>query len=365
MSSPTLRTTIRDYLGAWSLVHRSRKPKLVLYGNYGQGNIGDEAILRALLQIMGDVAAVTVMSREPSRVVALHGVASESTFKISGIRALLRADIVAIGGGGIFGNNMTLMPRLLPFLALVLRALGKRVVFVAIGAYVTTPPLLQRVLRLLARVSDVVTVRDSESVDVFGRQRCILVPDPGQSIDPAPADEVDRYLFQRGLGMNPTLGISLKPAVDREVDARQHEVALRSIACWTELHPDGDVLLFCFSERGNSGLGFARTDRDLATEVISGAASGTSIHVIESDVTPWLMKGIVGRCSAVVAHRLHAQMFAFDQKVPVLGLSWERKSDVFLDANGVLRLDLRDELSYDVEGWLRETVAGKASSDSM
>jgi len=57
------------------VVHRSRQPKLVLYGNYGQGNIGDEAILRALLLIMSDVADVTVMSREPARVVALHGVA--------------------------------------------------------------------------------------------------------------------------------------------------------------------------------------------------------------------------------------------------------------------------------------------------
>jgi len=155
----------------------------------------------------------------------------------------------------------------------------------------------------------------------------------------------------------PLLALSLKPAVDPAFDARQLAIAGRAVRRWAELYPDGEVLLLCLSERGNSGLQFARTDLDLSRTVAADAPEEASVHIIGSEITPWLMKGVLAQCSAVIAHRLHAQMFAHDAGIPMIGLSWERKSDVFLDSVGATRVDLAHDIDADaIEGWLDRCV---------
>lgn len=358
MTATKLGDELSSFLRDWSARHGGRVPRLVLFGNYGQGNVGDEAILHAILGLIGAQAKVTVMSKEPERVRALHGVAAESALTVAGQRVLWRSNVVAIGGGGIFGNNMTLLPQLLPLLALVLRLSGKAIAFVAIGAYITTPPWLQRVLRLVVRNSALVTVRDEETLQVFASPKSILVDDPGMTIAPAPASEVDAFLAQIGVRGQQLLAISLKPAVDPVLDERQLSIARRAVQYWSQSYPDGEVLLLCFSERGNSGLHFARTDLDLSRTIAEDAPDAASVHIVGSEITPWLMKGVLARCSAVVAHRLHAQMFAYDSGVPMLGLSWERKSDVFLDAVGAIRIDLAQEVDPDeLYEWLSRSGA--------
>ncbi|PZS31985.1 MAG: hypothetical protein DLM58_10700 [Pseudonocardiales bacterium] len=327
-------------------------PRMVIFGNYGNGNLGDEAILSAILATLRYRASVTVMSRRPDRVNALHAIPSANALSVAGVRSLLRADIVAIGGGGIFGNNMALLPRLLPLLALVLRMLGKSIVFVAIGAYTTTPGWIKPLLRVLARTSAMTTVRDAESAQVLGANS-IVVPDPGMSIVATPASEVAGYLADLGVPVDATLlAVSLKPAADPRVDIRQKKVATAAIEHWLRAEPSGAVVLLCLSERGDHGHGMGRSDRTLADEVRHGLGDDPRVHLVEADVTPWLMKGVIARCAVVVAHRLHAQMFAVDEGRPLLGMSWERKSDAFLDEMGLPRIDLSRNSRFDVTGWL-------------
>lgn len=327
-------------------------PEVVLFGNYGNGNTGDEAILRGVLAAFGDSARVTVVSRDHERVVATHpGTRAVAIRSVRGVRTVLGAKVVAIGGGGIFGNNMNLLPRLLAFLAWGLQvAARKQVVFVAIGAYRTTPALIQSALRSVARRALLVTVRDEESAETLAAPSTYLVADPGGAIPAASEAEVDAVLTPLALGTAPVLGISLKPTVDAGHDDRQVALATSAVRAWTSRHPDGRVLMLCLSDVGNFGLGEAVSDRTLAGRV-AAAVEGVGLDVVGPDLLPWVMKGVIGRCDAVVAHRLHAQMFAHDEGVPVFGLSWERKADVFLEQIGAPRIDLVTGAGDDLVAW--------------
>ena len=54
----------------------------------------------------------------------------------------------------------------------------------------------------------------------------------------------------------------------------------------------------------------------------------------------------------MVGHRLHAQMFAWSVGTTVAGISYERKSDAFLETTGIKRFDLWAVEPEDVIDWL-------------
>jgi polysaccharide pyruvyl transferase WcaK-like protein len=112
------------------------------------------------------------------------------------------------------------------------------------------------------------------------------------------------------------------------------------------------VIFFSLSERGNFGLGTSITDLSMAGDVISASTYSSRMHTFGPHVRPDVMKGVIGEVQAMVAHRLHAQIFAWSMNTPLLGLSYERKSDAFLDEVGAKRLDLRRLDLEDVVAWL-------------
>jgi polysaccharide pyruvyl transferase CsaB len=95
--------------------------KVVIAGNYGAGNIGDEMILQGLLNLLkksDPSAEITVLSGNPSQTTKKHKVAASPLFP-SGIRSFLKSlfskisktkklvkecDYFILGGGGLFGS---------------------------------------------------------------------------------------------------------------------------------------------------------------------------------------------------------------------------------------------------------------------
>ncbi|MDA1061015.1 MAG: polysaccharide pyruvyl transferase family protein [bacterium] len=91
--------------------------KIVVCGNYGAGNLGDEMILGGLLETLKSIdpnAEITVLSGKPSETSKIHKVKSVEKFP-AGIRsfftntsktkeALKECDYFILGGGGLFGS---------------------------------------------------------------------------------------------------------------------------------------------------------------------------------------------------------------------------------------------------------------------
>jgi polysaccharide pyruvyl transferase WcaK-like protein len=211
---------------------------MLLVGNYGNGNIGDESILARLLELIGDSCEVFVLSRHPESVKLLHGANAVRTFGLTSIRAFLRTDIFAIGGGGIFGRGMTTLPKLLPSAALAARLLGKKTVYLAIGAYPGTPTPVRQLLQLSALFSDLVSVRDAASFDtinvcLFGRSSSpILVHDPAIDLSPISRDAAGQILRDKGVALTPPpLGLSIKATPSPELNKRTVSVLAAATSC--------------------------------------------------------------------------------------------------------------------------------------
>lgn len=91
--------------------------KIVICGNYGAKNIGDEMILEGLIALINKVspnAKITVLSADPKETSDRYKVQSAPKFP-AGLRSMLKGcgetkkivrecDLFILGGGGLFGN---------------------------------------------------------------------------------------------------------------------------------------------------------------------------------------------------------------------------------------------------------------------
>jgi polysaccharide pyruvyl transferase WcaK-like protein len=316
-----------------------RRAKVLLFGNYGKGNLGDEGILAGVLASLKQVADVTVVSRSPQALARAHDVRSVKMFGLRGALALLCCDQVAIGGGGMFGNGMNLVTSMLPVIALMAQKLGKQTVFLATGAYSSTPAWVQRCLRKVAAGSVFVSVRDLESAAVLDHgERTVIVDDPAIGLTPASEEAGRAALAAAGVRLDrPLLGLSIKPTHYPDRNAAQVTAAAAACAWWRETF-DGDCVLLVLSGRGDNGV--AVSDQTLLDEVLARTAGLGGIRLFGPDVPPEVMKSAIGGLDLVAGHRLHAQIYAWSMGVPVVGISYERKSDCFLEARRLRRIDL-------------------------
>ena len=79
--------------------------KIVLSGYYGFDNIGDEAVLYAIITALRNEienVELTVLSNNPEKTKALYGVSSVNRWKIPEvIKAIKQADLLVSGGGSL------------------------------------------------------------------------------------------------------------------------------------------------------------------------------------------------------------------------------------------------------------------------
>ncbi len=313
---------------------RHRPGRALLIGNYGNGNTGDESILARLAELAGDRRdRLTVVSRDPGTVATLHDLAAVRTVSAEGARAFLRADAIAVGGGGMFGRGLPPLVRILPAVLLAARLLGKEIHIVAIGAYPDTPQPTRRLLQSVCRHAASVTVRDPGTRQVLssGPARWVrptLVPDPAESLAPAGDERV-----RAETGIDPArrpLLVSLKAMPDQESLRRVTDVVADALRTW---EGDRPVVFLCLSDRGDYGLGEAVSDAALAARVADRAGLGARAVTAGPGLHPAVAKALVHCATGIVAMRLHAQIYAVAGNTPLFGISFEAKSDAWLTAS--------------------------------
>ena len=168
---------------------------VVLFGEFGCGNLGNEASLDAVLNWLRERPDVSVgsITREPQVVTRDHGIASVSMFtdrsrlrwvpgrarkvvqKLTDpitIASRLRAgQLVVVPGTGVFEQAMSGPPWGLPLslfgLALAVRAKRARLALVGVGASYDTRRSVRLLTRSVVALSSFVSVRDEYSRSAF------------------------------------------------------------------------------------------------------------------------------------------------------------------------------------------------------
>ena len=301
---------------------------ILISGYYGFNNIGDESILRTVIDNLREKlpdAEITVLSHDPAATEAKYGVRAARRMSLWDIlRCVWRCDLLLSGGGSLL-QDATSGRSILYYLFILRLAqlLGKKTFIYSQGIGPINSPRNRRLTaRVLRRASGIV-VRDEASRDLL-----LSIGVPGRLVQ-VTADPVIRVrkadtalgleiLEREGCPRNPdklTVGWALKsrkasPALLTEVE--------RCIL-WLREAYGADAVLIPFFQSEDIGV------CEQAASELDGQAGCLRQKYLSEE-----MLSIIGCMDVLVGVRLHSLIYAAVMGVPMIGISYDPKVEAFL-----------------------------------
>ncbi len=355
--------------------------RVVLIGYQGMGNLGDEAILSGIEELLRgtglEVIAVASGGRAPIAAFASADRVPTPRFLPGRAmrRAIRRANFMVIAGGGLLNDHWpTLIPRLLTW-SIVARLLGARVGWVAAGM----GPIRHRHSRWLARatlrLASFVSVRDQASAALVrairGGEAPPVMADPAFFL-PLPAPNADARgvaLIVRGLV--PVGSGNAAPVAAAVADMALAEQRAGTPVTLISLHPgEDDAMTGEVNAAVASRAGAPLRIRNLAADPGAALAELAGFEtVISMRLHGVLLAALAGRPWVAIAYdpkvEALAAMLGLPQSVvPVEGITAvrleaalaeaRRPESVEMTAAAVKRARAR---LPELQAWLREVLA--------
>ena len=331
--------------------------RIVVSGYYGAKNAGDEAMLAAMLEVLGDLDPelhITVISANPADTERRHGVHAVGSLDARGIfRAMRRADLLISGGGSLL-QNVTSRRSLYYYMAVILLALllGKRTMLYAQGIGPVTGKFACRCMRWLGNRVSLITVRDEGSMAELRRLGIRRPPmectaDPVLGIHPVGREAGRGILAACGAdGARPVVGISV-----RDWQGWQHyKEILAEISDAIVRELDARVIFLPM-----------QYPEDVRTAETVAAWTKEDCTVLTGEYTTAELLSLVANMDLMIGVRLHALIFAGVMGVPMIGISYDPKVDRFLRSIGEKPVnDLQDITTASVLKEVRRKWAARS-----
>ena len=307
--------------------------KILISGYYGFNNIGDESVLRAVVENLRNRLRdidITVLSHNPADTAEKFGVRAVPRMSPAAIlREVMRCDLLISGGGSLL-QDATSSKSIQYYLMIMNLALtfGKKVFIYSQGiGPIRDERNRRRTARTLRRVHGVV-VRDEGSRKLLceigiAPEKVIVTADPVLRID-RPGLERGREILAHEdcarLPNRPLIGWAVK---ERNPDSHfAHEVE-RCIRWLEETYHARCVLIpFHYEE-----------DREVALR-LSDRLQDEDVGCIRSKHLSDETLSIIGNMDFLVGVRLHSLIYAAVMDVPMLGISYDPKVNAFLHSVG-------------------------------
>lgn len=287
-------------------------------GYYGYGNVGDEAVLGAIINSVRSLypdATFAVLSRHPRETRLRFGTDAVFRYGMS-VRRALGASRVLLSGGGTLIQDKTSSRSLSYYLSVIKKAkkLGCTVMQYANGfGPIKKQHNLSRAVRIINECVDAVTVRDADALDAMRRAgitvRAKLSADPTLLFPP----DASRKSAKRGkyiavslrsVKNSPTEAMAVACAADEL--ARRHGAEIVYVA----MHPGADTFVSRRAARLFGGEVFVPDTAEDAYAVFADAF-------------------------LAVTMRLHAAVFAVSAGAPVAAVSYDEKVTGFMRHAGL------------------------------
>lgn len=318
-------------------------PHLLLAGYFGFDNAGDEAIFEAMVDHFRELepgvrlSALTAASATAERL----GVQAVPRKHIPSVwNAMRRCDTFVLGGGGLFQDS-TGRGSVIYYggLLAMAAAAGKSSAIFCQGYGPVTGGLGRWLTRQAFRLPKIITIRDEESVEELRQlgvpsERIHLAADPALLMKPLPVEEMRPLMEAEGL--LPELGRSELP------DGRLSEagpLVVVTVRPWPDLPLESlaeALATFRATTRARYLLLPFQPERDLEpsrrlADLLQGEAK-----VIERELTPKAITGILACSDMVIGMRLHSLILATVENPPLFGLSYDPKVERFCRRAGAL-----------------------------
>lgn len=338
----------------------SKVREVIIAGNYGGGNLGDEAMLDVLAHLLSvrlSDLKIIVPSRRPDVISALHK--NVNIIPVGLVKGALRAllsDMLIIGGGTIFSALAGAGIRAIVAIAIARKLLlGKKFYFYGIGYSSSTSRMLSLLARIAFNLADAIYVRDSLSYSYIKRQinhdRLILIPEIARWLkesDLLPSETM-RIFEKQG---QPVIGFSLMYVASSDQNQRIPESIQKFIAYLYARYRSRFVFL-TFQPRVINYSEEWQSDYEIAARIVGSlpAEIRNNCHVLEY-YPPNETLRIVKELDVVISMRYHCLVFAHMQQKPYLAIGFDDKHSSFVSDFGGEYLDLEQLSGQDmIDKW--------------
>ncbi|MBN7772891.1 polysaccharide pyruvyl transferase CsaB [Clostridium aminobutyricum] len=307
--------------------------RILISGYYGFNNIGDESILRAVVDNLQDRLEdidITVLSQDPVSTGEKYGVKSVNRKSVKSIiRAVRQCDLLISGGGSLL-QDVTSKKSIIYYLLIMWMAqFFRKNIFIYSQGIGPINSAVNRKLtaRTLSNVSGIV-VRDEASKEFLAeiglpRNKIAVTADPVLRIKPAPLEMGEKILSEEGIEISReklTVGFAIRErkqdsefidelciAVERLVEEYDAQIVL------IPFHYSEDVTVIDELERRLGNMVCSIKHKYLTDEMLS----------------------IIGNMDVLIGVRLHALIHAAIMDVPMIAISYDPKINSFMKSIGM------------------------------
>ncbi len=306
--------------------------KIIISGYYGFGNMGDEAILSAMVSALKKTIPgvnIVVLSEDLPHTSSQYNVrAIVRRNPLVLARELLDAKLFISGGGGLI-QDVTGISTIQYYLGLVLLAklMGKKVMYYAQGIGPINTREGRRYTRFVSNMVDLITVRDEESKEELekigiSKPPVIVTADPVLALESVSSDRIEEILRNEGIEEGKTrIALSIRPW---KTTVEYLSVFAES-ADRLKAQLDAQIVLIPFQK-----------SQDLEVCQKVKALMKEPALLLEGDYRPEEMQGLLGAMDLVIGMRLHSLIFAATQSVPMIGVVYDPKVRIFSDSVGAI-----------------------------
>lgn len=338
---------------------KKKTDNLVFIGNYGNRNVGDDAILHVLSQRYEKRFPnheQFVFARFYPEDIPNIANATPLTMNIASIVfVLLHCQVVVIGGGGIFSAYTGPVAKLIPIFAVLSKILMKKVIYESLGFYSTAGWIEKNAVLFSMLLADDVSVRDQASIETvkpIARFKQIRqVNDPGLDIQPISPQQAREILKAESIQLDNrknVLGVSIKRLKDPQLNQRYSEALvafLKNVIKQNEYQ----LLFIPFCHDKDK---YTEKDLEFSRELIQQLNTAEKIAMVSKYYAPTEVAGLVTLCDVFIGTRFHSIVFAHALKVPLIPISYEEKCSDFIVNNGYQLLEASTLKSNQLEKYL-------------
>lgn len=346
---------VDDYENAYKklLAKNPFRPNDVLVsGYYGYKNIGDDSLLKAIVQSLKkqkpDVS-ITVLSKKPSETAAMYGVKSIHRYNIFGIIRTLKHTRLLISGGGSLLQDVT-STQSYKYYSLIMKTamyFGAKVMVYANGIGPLRVEKNRQDCKALLEKVDVITLRDAQSMQELkemGLEKEITV-----SADPA---------------------FSLNPTDTGAGEGEKYFVV--SVRKWKTLPEDfaDKIASVCgyIKEKYNITPVFVPMQSWMDGDMCKNIADKCGGKIKDDFTDVEYLIEYIKNSRFVLGMRLHTLVYALGVSVPVIALSYDPKVDAIVkkwdcckayDVNNIDTKSMNEQIEYIIEN--REEISEQIS----
>lgn len=304
--------------------------KVVICGNYGATNLGDEAILTGILKMLPPGLEIVVLSANPWETAKKYGVKS-AHFIPTGIRSTLKGffglhffkalyhiatcKMFILGGGGLFTDEKPHAIILWGIHAQFAYLFKKPVYMFAQSVGPLDSDWAKKAVLETFKKAALITVRDQESKDLLNSlgvdKQITVVPDPAFLMD-VPQNRPERqekYMI-----------LSVRPWIKTPQDLYKN---LAQYVDWLYRERGIKALLLPFQEKPDNDF------REL-NKIFEQVGNREAVEILKWDSDLDIILGLFMGAEFVLGMRLHSLIFACLTETPMIGLVYSPKVKNFL-----------------------------------